>query len=166
MTRRRAGFFLKVGGSVLAAGTAAALFLLSRPPAPDTGGGATAPAPAGAVDRLAAIALLDRQIDTVLAHFGIAAGAAKKRSYAIPEEHFTRTERLVGLPDTIAPVSVNAAMNAMARRYGGRAVAAENARLGTVTIHVELDGIVVHTVILRKVPVKPARDGRQPRPAT
>jgi hypothetical protein len=166
MTSLRARFFLKVGGSVLAAGAAAALFLLSRPSVPGSTGGGAAPGPAASPDRQATIALVDRQIDSVLARFGIAADAVKKRSYTIPDENFTRTERLVPLPDTIAPVSVNAAMNELAKRHGGRAVAAENARLGTVTIHVELDGIVVHTIILRKSQGGPTPGGRQPRIAT
>jgi hypothetical protein len=166
MSRRNAGFFLKAAGSVLAAGAAAALFLLSRPTPRGTDGGAAPPSPEAAPGRPATVALLDRQIDTVLAGFGIGAGTVKKRAYAVPEENFTRTERIVPLSDTVAAVSVNAAMNAMARRHGGRAVAAENARLGTVTIHIELDGIVVHTVILRKMQGKPPPDGRQSRPAT
>jgi carboxylesterase type B len=123
MTSPRARFFLKVGGSVLAAGAAAALFLLSRPSAPGTDGRAV-PGTAAPPVRQETIALVDRQIDSVLARFGIAADAVKKRSYTIPDEKFTRTERLVALPDTIAPVSVNAAVNVLARRHGGRAVAA------------------------------------------
>jgi len=166
MTPRRRGLLLKAGGSVLAAGLATILFLLSRPAPLPTGPGNGPPGPATPEERKAAIALVDREIDSVLAAFGIDSAGVKKRSYEIPEENFTRTERFVPLPESVAPVSVNAALNDMARRYGGRAVAAENPRMGTVTIHLELSGVVVHTVILKKSPRNPAPGGRQPRPAT
>lgn len=164
MTGQRAGLFLKLGGSVLAAGIAVALFLLGRSGEPPAG--ADAPGPAERPDRRATIAVIDREIDSLLARFGVGAESVKKRSFAIPEEDYERTERLAPLPDSVAAVSVNAAMNDMARRHGGRAAASENPRLGTVTVHVELDGAVIHTVILRKIPRKAAHDGRQTRPAT
>jgi hypothetical protein len=164
MTTPRASLFLKIGGSALVAGILVALFLLGRPGGPPSN--PDAPAPDTGRDRQAAIALLDRQIDTVLARFNVVPGSVTKRSFGVPEENFTRTERLVPLSDTVAPVSVNAAMNEMAHAHGGRAIASENPRLGTVTIHIEVDGVVVHTVILKKTARKPPQDGRQPRPAT
>jgi hypothetical protein len=167
MTGRHAGLVLKVGGSVLVAGIVAALFLLGRPAGPPAGGdGGQATDPGARTDRTAAIALIDAQIDTVLGRFGVVPATVKKHSFSIPEENFTRTERLVPLPDSVAPVSVNAALNDMARRHGGRAVASENPRLGTVTIHIEVGGAVVHSVILKKIPRTPLPGGRQLRPAT
>ena len=161
MTVPRRALALRIGGSVLVAGALLALFLLGRTPVPPT----AAPAPDPAA-RKTLIAALDLEIDTVLAEFHIAAGSVRKRVLDLPDEGFTRTERLVTIPDSVAPVSVTAALNAAARRHQARAVASENLRLRTVTIHIELDGTVVHTVILRRAPRTEAPASRRPRPAT
>ncbi len=157
----RSGLAIRIGGSVLLAGILLALFLLGRNDAPSPGLSAADPKA-----RLARIAQLDREIDKVLAGFDIVAASVKKRSYEIPDEGFTRTERFVAIPDTIVPVTVNAALNSMARRYRARAVASENVRLHTVTIHLELDGAVVHTVILKRNPRNNTSGGRTPRVST
>ncbi len=148
---------MKLGGSVLVAGILLALFLYTSSERPTAIPPVTDPA-----ERLATIARLDHGIDSVLALFGVASAGVKKQSYEIPGEGLTRTERLVSIPDTIVPVSVNAALNDLARRFNARAVASENLRLRLVTVHLELDGRIVHTVILRKAPRNSAHGGRRP----
>jgi hypothetical protein len=147
MTPIRRDLALKIGGSALVAGALLALFLLGR-----DGGTPGPPPPPDPKSKMETIEQLDRGIDTVLAGFNIGLPSVRKRSYPIPDEGFFRTERVVTIPDTVVPVSVNAALNTMARRYNARAVASENPRLRTVTIHLELGGTVVHTIILKKAP--------------
>jgi hypothetical protein len=157
----RSGLALRIAGSALVAGILLVLFLLGRDDQPPAG-----PAAPDPKERLATIARLDTGIDSVLAGFDVAPASVKKRSYEIAAEGFTRTERLVAIPDSVVPVSVNAALNAMALRSGARAVASENLRLHIVTIHLELDGRIVHTIILKKITRKTPRGGRQPRVST
>ncbi len=161
MTSPRSALATRVAGSVLVAGTLLTLFLLGRDPAPPSAAPASGPAV-----RNAAIAALDLEIDSVLAGFHIDPGAVRKRSHDLPDEGFTRTERFVSIPDSIVPVSVNAALNVAARRHHARAVASENLKLRTVTIHIELDGAVIHTVILRRALRGDAAPDRRPPPAT
>lgn len=161
------GPWLKAGASLLAAGVLAAIFLVGPP-----GGGrgdadeasqAASPSP---VDRRRFAALLGPEIDSVLGAFGIDSVSVARRSRDAPGGDFTRTEWIVPLPDSVPTVSVNAALNAAARRRGGRAAASEDARFGTVTVHVEVAGSVVHTVILKRAPRRPGPDRRHARPAT
>ncbi len=161
MTSPRRALTLRIGGSVLVAGTVLALFLLGRNPAPPSAAPGSDP---GVRD--AAIAALDLEIDSVLAGFHIDPGTVRKRSHDLPVGGFTRTERFVTIPDSIVPVSVNAALNVAARRHNARAVASENLKLRTVTIHIELDGAVIHTVILRRAPRSETAPDRRPPPAT
>ena len=127
----RSGLAFRIGGSVLVAGILLALFLIGREVQPSTESSLPDPK-----ETLAAIALLDRGIDAVLAGFDI------------------------------VPVDVNAALNATAHRYRARAVASENLRLHSVTIHLELDGAVVHTVILKSITRRKPSGGRVPRVST
>jgi hypothetical protein len=149
----RAGTILRAGGALLLAGATLAVFLLGRredPPSP----------PATPVPVSRTVSLLDSGVDSVLARFGIDPAAAAKRRAGIPGERFSRTERVAVLPDSVAPVSVNASLNSMARALGARAVASEDPRLRTVTVHIDLGGVVVHTVILKPSPGRAARAGR------
>lgn len=161
MTPSRRTIALRTGGAVLVAGTLLALFLLGRVPAPPEAAGPTDP---GA--RSAVIAALDAEIDSVLARFQVAPGSVRKRSHDLPAGGFTRTERYVTIPDSVVPVSVNAALNSAALRHGARAVASENLRMRTVTIHIELGGEVVHTVVLKLAPRDETPPGRRPPSAT
>ena len=50
-------------------------------------------------------------------------------------------------------ISLNVAFNQLAKRYDGRAIASENLKENTVTIHIEIEGYIIQTII-----VKPTRD--------
>jgi len=139
----RTGPVIRVIASLLLALGALALFLLGRgdPPA---GGPPDGVDPGG----IEAALDIDGGIDSVLASFGIPDRDIRKRTRGPQEQKFPRTERRVTIGAEIVPVVLNAALNKMAHRYGGRAVASENVRFNTVTIHIELGGVVIHTVIL------------------
>jgi hypothetical protein len=100
-----------------------------------------------------AVARIDQEVDTLLAQFGIAPEWIKKKSVAVTGSDFQRTERKVLIPVNLLPVRINLAFNEMARRYGGRAVASENMKENTVTIHLDMGGTILQTIIL-----KPARE--------
>ena len=152
------GTLMKSGGAVILAGATLVVFLMERrrdpPPGP-----APAPQPAEAIARL------DAGIDTVLSRFGMGPGAVKKRVIELPGGLFTRTERRAEVPDSVALVSVNAALNAMAGLHGARAVASEEPKFRTVTVHIELGGTVVHTIVLGQARSE-SRGGRPGRIAT
>ncbi len=103
--------------------------------------------PAGAASEI------DRQVDTVLAHFGIAPEWIRKKSVQVAGSEFQRVERRVLIPMNVPPIQVNMAFNALARKYGGRAIGSENTKENTVTIHLDLNGTVLQSIIL-----KPARE--------
>jgi hypothetical protein len=135
---------IRVIASLLLALGALALFLLGRADPPAIG-----PGVAGPPGDIHAADSSDVGIDSVLGTFGIPERAIRKRSAESGAPELPRTERRVTIGPGIVPVVVNAALNRLAHRYGARAVASENIRLNTVTIHIELAGAVIHTVILK-----------------
>lgn len=106
---------------------------------------------------------IDREVDSVLVHFGIEASWTHKKEIEVPNSHFTRIERRVLIPKNLATVVMNEAFNAMAKRFNGRAIASENLRENHVTIHIEVGGTIVQTIVLRPT-ANLRRDGRD-RPA-
>ena len=92
---------------------------------------------------------IDREVDTLLTHFGIDQNLVLKREIPLPGLDARRWERKVAIPPDLLPVVLNQACNQMAERYHGRAVASENLKENTVTIHIEIDGIVIQTLILK-----------------
>jgi hypothetical protein len=100
-----------------------------------------------------AAARIDQEVDTLLVQFGIAPEWIKKKSVPVSGTDFQRIERKVLIPVSVLPVRINLALNEMARRYGGRAVASENMKENTVTIHLNMGGTILQTIIL-----KPARE--------
>jgi len=152
---------IRVVASLLLALGALALFLLGRgdPPPGEP--------PEGAEPRgLEAALAIDGGIDSVLASFGIPGRDIRKRTMGPQGQKFPRTERRITIGPDIVPVVLNAALNRMAHRYGGRAVASENVRFNTVTIHLELGGVVIHTVILNSGPRAGHSAGGPPQTST
>ena len=98
------------------------------------------------------VADVDREVDTVLAHFQIEKRWIRKQQIPIPNAEISRTERRVLIPPDVLPVQMNQVLNAMARRYHGRAIASENLKENSVTIHIELEGYIVQTIILKPSP--------------
>jgi hypothetical protein len=130
---------------VLAAG-AVGLFLLQQPkslPAP--------PPPKVRTERSdwrTSLPDIDREIDTMLVHYGIEKSYCKKKLYPIPGSELSRTERKIEMPADILPVQLNQELNAMAHKYDGRAIASENMKEHIVTIHLEIDGYIIQTLVL------------------
>ena len=100
----------------------------------------------------AAVTNIDREVDTVLAHFRIERAWIRKSSVSIPNSSIVRIERRVAIPKDVIPVQMNVALSAMARRYSARAIASENLKENSVTIHIELSGFIVQTIILKTNP--------------
>ena len=92
---------------------------------------------------------IDREIDTLLFHFGIENDWVRKQEIPLPNSPLHRTERKVFIPRDITPVFINQAMNTMAKKYHGRAIGSENLKEGTLTIHLEIERLIIHTVILK-----------------
>lgn len=157
MTSFQRDLALRISAAVLLGAAALALFLLDRDP--------SAPGPENPPGSRALVARhLDEGIDSVLAGFHIDTATVRKRDVALSEDGIARTERRVSVPPDVVPVMVNAALNDMARRFNARAVASENARYRTVTIHLEFAGVVYHTVIIRVDPrLKPPPSPAVPR---
>jgi hypothetical protein len=92
---------------------------------------------------------IDREVDSVLVRLGIEESWMHRREIQVPNARFPRIERRVLVPKDLATVIINAAFNEMAKRYNGRAIASENLRENHVTIHIEVAGTIVQTIILR-----------------
>ncbi len=97
----------------------------------------------------ASLPAIDHEVDSVLTRFGIEQAWVRKRQIAVPEQNFVRTERRVAVPPEVVPAIMNVAFNSMAHRFGGRAVATENVKENSVTIHIELQKVIVQTIILK-----------------
>jgi hypothetical protein len=151
------GVALRLLASVLLAAAALTLFLLQR---------ATLEKPPEVRQRNVRemVAAIDREVDSVLTRFRVEPRMVRKTQVPIPNAEMSRTERRVSLPPDVVPVQVNQVLNAMARRYSGRAIASENIKENTVTIHIELEGYIVQTIILKPAPAVPPRDGARDRP--
>ena len=98
------------------------------------------------------VANIDREVDTVLAHFGIEQAWVKKSSISLANSPIMRVERRVAIPRDVLPVQMNVALSAVAKKYSARAIASENVKENSVTIHIELQGFVVQTIILKMNP--------------
>ncbi len=148
--------------SVLLGVAAAGLFFLNRMSLtrPEEHQAHTEPLPG----RPAVAGEIDREVDSVLVRFGIDASWSRKKEIEIPNSQFVRIERRVLIPKDLATVVMNEAFNAMAKRFNGRAIASENLRENHVTIHIEVDGSVVETIILR--PTANLRSGARNRTQT
>lgn len=92
---------------------------------------------------------IDHEVDSVLSQFGIEQAWVRKRQFSVPGQDFIRIERRVAIPPDVVPAIMNVAFNSMAHRFGGRAVATENVRENIVTIHIELQRVIVQTIILK-----------------
>jgi hypothetical protein len=136
------GMIFRVLLSVSLALAALGLFMISR---------TKSPKPPEQVQRdISTIATdIDREVDSILAGFSIEKQWIKKRQIPIPSTKLLRTERKVLIPIDVLPVQMNLAFNAMAHRYDGRAVASENLKEQTITIHLELERYVLQTIILK-----------------
>jgi hypothetical protein len=135
---------VRVVVSVVLAAGAVGLFLLQRPkPLP--------PQPKVRTERSdwrTSLPEIDRDIDTILSHYGIEKSFCKKKQYPIPGAQISRIERKIELPIDIIPVQLNQVLNAMVHNYDGRAIASENTREHLVTIHLEINGYIIQTLIL------------------
>ena len=135
------GVTIRLTLSVLLALLAVGLFLLGRPTLKQRAEEMT--------DHVSGIAAsVDRDVDSVLVHFGVERGWIRKRTIVQGDADDTRIERRVTIPPGIPSVEFNLAFSALARHYDGRAVATENLKEGSVTIHIELDKRIVQTIIL------------------
>ena len=95
---------------------------------------------------------IDRDVDSVLTRFKVEKSWIRKSSIKLANTTLHRIERRIAVPTENPTVQMNVALNAMAKRYGGRAVASENVKENAVTIHIELQGYVVQTIILKATP--------------
>ena len=107
-------------------------------------------------DLSAMLGSMDRAVDSVLTRFGIEKEWIRKRQIPLEKVNLMRTERRVAIPMNILPITLNLALNTAAKRYDGRAIASENLKENTVTIHIELKGYIIQTII-----VKPTRELRR-----
>ena len=100
-------------------------------------------------DFAATLQAVDHEVDSVLAQFGIEQGGIRKRRITIPSEGVVRVERRIAIPASFVPVLLNAALNAMAHRYDGRAIATEDLKQSSVTVYIEVQKVIVQTIILK-----------------
>ena len=91
---------------------------------------------------------IDKEVDSVFVRFGIAREWVHKRKVDPANSAASRIERRVTIPPTIPSVQMNIALNTMAHRFNGRAVATENLKENSVTIYIELNKKIVQTIIL------------------
>lgn len=136
------GIIFRILLSVVLATAAVGLFLVSK---------STHQQPAQHLPRdiAATAAEVDREVDSILAHFNIEKGWIHKRQIAVANTDLRRTERRVIIPNEVLPVQVNHVLNMMAKRHDGRAIASENLKENTVTIHIELEGYILQSIILK-----------------
>jgi hypothetical protein len=136
------GIVTRIVVSVLLAAAAVSLYVFSSQ--------TTIPPPRAAeCDFASVLDSIDKQVDAVLASYGVEPSSVKRKEFVEPEERFVRVERRVLIPPTVIPATVNRDLNLLARQYRGRAVATENLRENSVTIHILVQENVVQTVILK-----------------
>ncbi|MBI3189203.1 MAG: hypothetical protein HYZ33_01005 [Ignavibacteriales bacterium] len=95
---------------------------------------------------------IDVQVDSLLVKHGILLKAIRKKKIQAKESDFVRIERQVPTPTGLVSVLMTANFHAMAKRYNGRAIASENLKENTVTIHIEAGKNIVQSLILRPAP--------------
>lgn len=132
---------LRIAAAALLAITTLTLFLAGDGPGDRTGMPPVA-------DRASIAAQLDAGIDSVLSSFHIYTDAVKKRSIPLSSGGLSRIERHVRVGPSVVPVTLNAALNAMASVMNARAVATEHPGGRRVSIHIEFGGVIYHTVVL------------------
>ena len=143
--------------SIVLAAAALGLFLMSRAKI-------TQPVTKSEKDFASLTLQLDRDVDTVLSHFNIQKEWTKKLQFPVPNSSLNRIERRVLIPPDILPIQMNLVLNRMAKRYNGRAVASENLKESTVTIHIEVDGTILETIVLKTdAKLKQTPKEKQPR---
>jgi hypothetical protein len=151
------GILVRIALSIMLAGAALGLFWMSKTKLAKP----TEQLPPPDISKT--LADIDRDVDTVLAHFKIEKAWARKQNVPIPNSNITRTERRIAIPKSIEPMMMNIALSSMAKRYNGRAIASENLKENTVTIHIEVEGYIIQTIILKPTAdLKPTeKKGRQ-----
>jgi hypothetical protein len=92
---------------------------------------------------------IDRGVDSVLDGFGIDRTSIRKKALAVPKAGISRIERRLMIPPELPSVRVNLALNSLAGAFGGRAVGSENTREGTITIHIEIQKLIVESIVLK-----------------
>jgi hypothetical protein len=140
------GIIVRVAVAITMAIVALSLFVLNRGMPPEV-----VPDPVR-LDNSGMLEEIDHAIDRILFEFAIDTANVKKKAIPIPDTDRLRIERRVTIPESLAPIAVNAALNTMAHKYNGRAIASENLRENTVTVHIELHGYLVQTIILKPSP--------------
>ena len=128
--------------SIVLAAAALGLFLMSRSKI-------TEPVAKSEKDFSSITVQLDRDVDTVLSHFKIQKEWTKKLQFPVPNSSLNRIERRILIPPDVLPVQMNLVLNRMAKRYNGRAVASENLKENIVTIHIEVEGTIIETIVLK-----------------
>jgi hypothetical protein len=145
----------RLTASILLAAVAVALFILNRE---------ESKSPEGLQQEFTRSAQsIDKEIDVILEGFGVQKAWIKKREIAVSGEGFARIERRVLIPPTIVPVLINREFNLLAQRFRGRAVATENLKENTVTIHILLHQSIIQTIILKYHTETPAKGRREQR---
>src|SRR5271169_7089689 len=128
--------------SLVLAAAALGLFLMSRAKI-------TQPVAKNEKDFSSLTLQLDRDVDTVLSHFKIQKEWSRKLQVPIPNSTLNRVERRVLIPPDVLPIQMNLVLNRMAKKYNGRAVASENLKENTITIHIEVEGTILETIVLK-----------------
>lgn len=95
---------------------------------------------------------IDRNVDSMLANYGVALKHTRKKKLQDRESDFIRVERQTPTPPNLITLLVTADFHAMAKRYGGRAIASENLKENSVTIHIELEKNIVQSLMFRHAP--------------
>jgi|GEM_PF-3536028 len=133
---------VRVAVSVILAAVALTLFLMNRAGVPGR--------PEDKGKQYSATALLiDREVDSIFTFFGVDKSLDRKKLFGIPNSGLFRTERRVLIPKNVLPVQMNLEFNRMARRHNCRAIASENLRENTVTVHIEVGPYILHTIIMK-----------------
>jgi hypothetical protein len=92
---------------------------------------------------------IDRNIDSLLVKYGVILKRVRKKKILVPGNDFVRIERLVPIPPQVVPLFMTADFHALAKRYGGRAIASENLKENSVTVHIEAGKNIIQSLILR-----------------
>ncbi|HTK82008.1 MAG TPA: hypothetical protein VL633_06930 [Bacteroidota bacterium] len=144
LPQQRTSLVIRLVLTVALAAAAFGMYLMSR-----TGSRQPEAPPPKQEPSQASLSELDREVDAVLSKFKVDRAWVHKAAIPIPNSSLKRIERRIVIPPDIAPVQMNVSLNDMAKRYNARAVASENTKENTVTIHIELDGFLVETIVLR-----------------
>ena len=92
---------------------------------------------------------LDAEVDGILARSGVEQKWIRKQAIPLANMNYPRIERRVAVPPEFLPLQLNAVLNSMAHRYNGRAVGTEDLKQHTVSIHIEVERVIVQTIILK-----------------